>query len=305
MTKAKGLKLFLGMLVANTVGINVIFLTEYFARHSDLQSFLSFSDFILVPTAMGIICARIWRDLQLTNKEYLGYSVLTALLGIAGSAIFLGEGVICLLILSPLLFGLIIGGAFAGKAMFRKNNNTLNVSVVLLMAVLFTVDTLTSKPYEEEVTDVMVIHASPEEVWKHVASFSPITEPPNYFLFKMGMPSPVQSTVDGYYEGAHRKCIFSNGYVFDEVMTTFKPNKNLTFDITNQPRDPEIMGHIDILRGQFLLHNNGDGTTTLTGNSWYRLYVAPAWYYNMWAQSITSNVHIRAMQHIKQLSEAK
>jgi len=303
--KARLSKLVLGMIVANVFGIVVIFLTEYFSRGSDLQGFLSFSDFILVPTAMGIICARFWRDMELTNKQYLWYAILAAVIGIGGSAIFLGEGVICLLILSPLLFGFIIGGVFAGKSLFRKNNNTLNVSVVLLMVILFTVDTLTSKPYEEEVTDVVIVKASPAEVWKHVASFDPITEPPHYFLFKLGMPSPVQSTVDGFYEGAHRKCIFSNGYVFDEVMTTFKPNENLTFDITNQPRDPEIMGHIDILRGQFLLHDNGDGTTTLTGNSWYRLYVAPAWYYNMWAKSITSNVHIRAMQHIKQLSETK
>ncbi|MFD0766004.1 hypothetical protein ACFQZI_14165 [Mucilaginibacter lutimaris] len=117
------------------------------------------------------------------------------------------------------------------------------------------------------------------------------------------MPSPVQSTAEGYYLGAKRKCIFSNGYVFDEKIVTYNENKNLTFDITNQPRDPEIMGHIDILRGQFLLKDNGDGTTTLTGNSWYRLYVFPVWYYDIWAESITRNVHLRVMEHIKHLAE--
>lgn len=63
------------------------------------------------------------------------------------------------------------------------------------------------------------------------------------------------------------------------------------------------MGHIDILKGQFLLKDNGDGTTTLTGNSWYRLYVFPVWYFDIWAESITRNVHLRVMDHIKQLSE--
>lgn len=64
------------------------------------------------------------------------------------------------------------------------------------------------------------------------------------------------------------------------------------------------MGHIDILRGQFILKDNGDGTTTLIGNSWYKLYVFPVWYYDIWEKSITRNVHWRVMEHIKQLSEA-
>lgn len=84
---------------------------------------------------------------------------------------------------------------------------------------------------------------------------------------------------------------------------TYRPHHNLTFEIVGQPQDPEIMGHIDILRGQFLLKDNGDGTSTLVGNSWYRLYVFPTWYYDMWARSITRNVHLRVMEHIRTLSE--
>ena len=86
---------------------------------------------------------------------------------------------------------------------------------------------------------------------------------------------------------------------------TYEPGKDLTFDIVHQPRDPEIMGHVDILRGQFLLKDNGNGTTTVTGNSWYKLYVFPTWYYDLWAESIVRNVHIRVMEHIKELSEKK
>gem|GEM_PF-1743473 len=39
---------------------------------------------------------------------------------------------------------------------------------------------------------------------------------------------------------------------FDEKIVSYKPPQDLTFDIVKQPRDPEIMGHIDILRGQFI-----------------------------------------------------
>ena len=189
--------------------------------------------------------------------------------------------------------------------MFEKNNQNLNVSILSLLFVLFVVDSLSVHQYENLVSDEIVINAPVQEVWKHVVSFEKIKNPNTYWLFQIGMPSPMQTTVDGNYLGANRKCIFSNGYIFDEKIVTYKPNQDLTFDIVNQPKDPEIMGHIDILSGQFILKDNGNGTTTLTGNSWYKLHVFPIWYYDIWAKSITRNVHLRVMDHIQQLSERK
>ena len=213
------------------------------------------------------------------------------------------EGVICLVIVSPLIFGFVITGAFIGRAMFKRNDTTLNASIITLLLFVFIVDSLSKHNYQNMVSDTVIVNAPPNKVWKNVAAFKKIKQKNTFWLFRMGMPSPMETTVDGNYVGAGRKCIFSNGYVFGERIATYDSLKNLTFDIVNQPRDPEIMNHIDILRGQFLLKDNGNGTTTLTGNSWYKLYVFPVWYYDIWAQSITRNVHLRVMQHIKELSE--
>ena len=299
-------KLITGIIVANVFAMLMIGFTKWLSSQAVIADFAGvfvFSDFIIVPVIMGIIAAYCWRDLNLTSGQYVVHSIYNSLVAIAGAYFFLNEGYICLIIVCPLLMGFTIGGAFIGKVMFRKNKNTLNVSIIALLLVIITIDSLTVKPYENMVSDVMIINAPPKKVWQYVVAYEPIKAKENYWLFRAGMPSPVQSTVDGYCEGAGRKCIFSNGYVFDEKMTVYEPGKDLTFDITRQPRDPEIMGHIDILRGQFLLKDNGDGTTTLTGNSWYRLYVFPAWYFDTWASGITRNVHLRVMEHIKILSE--
>lgn len=264
---------------------------------------LVYAEFVILPLLMGIISVWCWKSLNLTGKQLTGYSCLNGFLAILLSAVFLGEGAICLLIVSPLILCFVITGAFMGRTMFRKKNNYVNMSIVSLLFVLFITDSISIPHYENLVSDVVTIDASPEEVWKHVVAFDGIEEENEFWLFRIGMPMPVAATVNGYYEGAERKCIFSNGYTFDEKIVTYQPEHNLTFDIVNQPKDPEIMGHIDILKGQFLLKDNGDGTTTLTGNSWYRLYVFPVWYYDIWAESITRNVHLRVMQHIKQLSE--
>lgn len=266
---------------------------------------LVFSEFVIVPVLMGVISAWCWKNLGTKGKVLTGYSVLNALAAILLSSIFLGEGVICLIIVSPLVMGFVITGAFIGRTMFRKNNTTLNVSILSLLFVLFVADSISKPHYENMVSDVVVINATPQEVWKHVVAFEKIEAEDEFWLFEIGMPKPVAASVDGHYEGAGRKCIFSNGYIFDEKIITYQPGRDLTFNIIDQPKDPEIMGHIDILKGQFLLRDNGDGTTTLTGNSWYRLYVFPVWYYDIWAKSITRNVHLRVMDHIKHLSEKK
>lgn len=82
-----------------------------------------------------------------------------------------------------------------------------------------------------------------------------------------------------------------------------EPNRELTFDIVRQPQHPELFGHIDIQRGQFILHDNGDGTTTLEGSSWYRLYVQPSPYFRLWSDTIVRQVHVRVLDHIRELSE--
>lgn len=292
-----------GFALSNGFAIIVMAISRYTNIFAGGPNVIFWAEFIVVPILMGIISAWCWRNADLGSRKLTAYCIYNIGITIILSGIFLGEGVICLIIVSPLLFAFVVIGAFSGRAMFKKNNNTLNLSIVTALIALFIMDGYSKHYYVNEVTDQVVIHAPVEKVWPYVVAYDRIKEQPKYWLFKIGMPSPVQSTATGYYAGAGRKCIFSNGYTFDEKIVTYDVNHNLTFDITNQPRDPEIMGHIDILRGQFLLHDNGNGTTTVTGNSWYRLYVFPAWYYDIWAKSITRNVHIRVMEHIKEICE--
>jgi hypothetical protein len=294
-------KLLQGLIISNVVVLIIIWINNML--HSQKDGILVFSEFVILPLLMGVISAWFWRDLNLKSRSIIWYSILNGFLAILLSYIFLREGTICLIIVSPLIFAFVITGAFIGKAMFRKNNQTLNVSIVSILLLVFTVDSISDHHYRNMVSDEMIVKATPEKIWKNVVAFEKIKQPNAYWLFKAGMPSPMQTTVTAYKKGAGRKCIFSNGYVFEEKIVTFDVNKDLTFDITGQPKDPEIMGHINIERGQFLLKDNGDGTTTLVGNSWYSLKVFPIWYYDLWAESITRNVHLRVMDHIKALSE--
>ena len=215
------------------------------------------------------------------------------------------EGVICLVIVSPLLLSFVFLGSLLGRWLFGRMNDRLNLSLIPLTLALLAWDALTPHHYENAVSDTLVIHAPPSQVWAHLAAVPPIPEKPDFWLFRMGLPYPTQATVAGAGVGARRRCVFSHDDVFEERITEWQPDHRLTFDVTSQPRDPEILGHARVLRGRFDLHDNGDGTTTLTGTSWYELYVYPSWYYDIWARSIARQVHVRVMRHIQDLSEQR
>ncbi|TWI97097.1 hypothetical protein JN11_03557 [Mucilaginibacter frigoritolerans] len=291
-----------GFIISNFFAVGLIGISKYLLSKGGQPTFV-FSEFVIIPILMGMICAWFWKDLNLPGRKRALYACLDIFFALTFSYIFLGEGVICLVIVSPLIFGFLMLGVFVGFKLFKRHDENLNVSVIAILIFVFVNDSLSKHNYQNMVSDTITIHAPPAKVWKNVVAFEKIKQENKYWLFRIGMPSPMQTTVTGYYKGAGRKCIFSNGYTFGEKIITYDETHDLTFDIVDQPRDPEIMNHIDILRGQFLLKDNGNGTTTLTGNSWYKLYVFPTWYYDIWAQSITRNVHLRVMEHIKQISE--
>ena len=214
---------------------------------------------------MGIINAYFWRKHRVTVGPSFGYAFLNLVVALIYSYFMMGEGYICIIIVAPLIYLFILIGVLLGKAMFKKQQKTVNISILAAMTGLITLNIITAEPNESQVTDRILIHAKPEVVWQHVAAFSPIESKPEYWLFKIGLPSPVQSTVEGNYVGADRKCIFSNGIVFDEKITEYEENRKLTFAITKLPEDPEIIG-IKLSKGQFILEDNGDGTTTLVGS---------------------------------------
>lgn len=298
-----------GLLAANLsaavlIGLTLLVSASHTAASSDAGGVLVSSDFVLVPFVMGLVSAFFWKSLTLTTMEYFLYSLLNSACGIVCGGLFMGEGVICLLIVSPLLIAFVFSGALTGRWLFRFNSNRLNFSLIPLALALLTADVLSPHHYENAITDTVVIHAPPALVWSHLAAVPLIPERPNYWLFRLGLPYPTNATVTGQGVGATRQCVFSRHCVFQEKIVAWDPGRRLTFDVTAQPRDPEILGHARVRRGQFLLRDNHDGTTTLIGTSWYELYVYPSWYYDLWASAIARQVHLRVMDHIKTLSEA-
>ncbi len=277
-----------GFASSNAVGLLAMVITPFLIgklhslfslqTSSDVAAVYGVATFLAIPLAMGIVSAWIWQPLKLTSRQLIECSAGNTALAIFGSAFVLREGVICLAMASLLFFGIIYLGCLLGNKLYERNQRHVQVSLLPLFALCLFLDSRSSDTINV-VTDEDTIRANPTQVWKNVNSFPPITSAPNYWLFKVGMPMPIVSRLHGARVGAKRECILTGNLVFDERVTVWKPPQQLTFDIVHQPEHPELTGHFKLVRGEFRLRANENGTTTLTGTSWYKLNVRPLWYF--------------------------
>ena len=293
-------------LVANSIGGVLLVLLNWFVRahlQDDISTLVLWPSFFLLPFLIGLLAAWFWRGL---NRS-LGWSFLDALwvtlLGLVAAAVVLREGTVCIMIVSPALYVFVLCGVLLGRIWFRPNYSRLHLTIFPLLALLTLGESVYHSERQAVVTDRILIHAPPAQVWPHVLAFPEIPDPPSYWIFRLGLPYPTSTTNGGNFVGADRQCIFSNGVVIKERVAEFVPNEKLTFDVAEQPTDPEAYGHITLHRGQFVLQDNHDGTTTLIGSSWYTLHVRPRWYFDVWTRDMSRAVHLRVMRHIKRLSE--
>lgn len=105
----------LGYVVSNFTAFIIIGITAMLKPDAGV---LVFSEFVIIPMLMGIISAWFWRKLDLSSSQLVGYSLTNTVIAILMSAVFLREGIVCLVIVSPLLVAFILAGAFMGRNMF-------------------------------------------------------------------------------------------------------------------------------------------------------------------------------------------
>jgi len=301
------LTLLIGMGVANLVGGVLCFGATKLSEvvRGTTEGWLIWPSFILLPLLVGLIAAWFYRELNRSVAITFLDALWVSFVGLGAAAIVLREGVVCLVIVFPALYILVLTGLLLGRIWFRPDFSKLQLSIFPLLALLIATDVLSSATERAMVRDEILIRATPDKVWPHVLAFPEIPERPDYWIFRLGLPYPTQTTNGGNFVGADRQCMFSDGIVIKERVAEFIPGEKLAFDIVEQPTHPEAYGHITLHRGEFVLRDNGNGTTTLIGSSWYTLHVRPLWYFDLWTRDMTRAVHLRVMNHVRRLAEEK
>src|SRR6202035_3034031 len=122
---------------------------------------------ILVPMAMGVVAAHVWRKLSLSLLESLLWWTITSLLAPLGAFLVWREGAVCCLIGFPILYGSGFTGVVIGRVWF-KSSMAMNLSIFPLLFLAVLVEGKARADRESVMTDSVLVDAPVAEVWKHV-----------------------------------------------------------------------------------------------------------------------------------------
>lgn len=275
--------------------------------------------FVALPFTLGFAAAFIYGFRQPRSlKGCVGVACLSvALLGTALMAVAL-EGVICLIMATPIALPLAAFGGLCGYQVRRRRFQTdsrVLLSALLLFApgVEWMEHLSPTPPPTFVVRTSLDIQAPPEKVWQQVVAFSEIA-PPTEWMFRAGIAYPIRAEMLGSGGGAERHCVFSTG-AFVEPIEVWDEPRLLKFSVTSNPPPmeewtpyshidpPHLHGFLVSEGGQFLLTPLANGGTRLEGTTWYRHGLWPAQYWSLWSDAIIHRIHLRVLRHIRDEAE--
>lgn len=323
-----GFRDFLGWIIPDhPVGAAAVALlvTTPFAVGVTLLSVNSFKNygwglFVGLPFCLGFTSVLIYgfhRPRKLGSC--IAVSVLTVILVGLALLAFAFEGIICLMMAAPLAAAVAMMGGVIGYFIQRGPRHTLGSAgvysiLVFALPLFISIESLTQTgPELLEVKSSVIINAPPERVWPNVISFAELP-PPDEFIFTTGVAYPIRAQIQGAGPGAVRYCEFSTG-AFVEPIEVWDEPRLLKFSVVGQPaamhelspygeiHPTHLDNYLSSEAGQFLLIQLPDGTTKLEGTTWYRNRFWPELYWQLWSDHIIHRIHLRVLNHIKQIAE--
>ena len=276
--------------------------------------------FFATPFAMGIVTTLVSnRGPVRTLGSTIALAVLTVFATGAALLLFALEGVLCLLMATPIAIAVATVGAMVAWAIIRQTRHgaqqQLQVLGIFLVGLpgLAGLEAKIANPMLHEAVSVREINAPPSVVWRHVVGFSELPPPPEWF-FRLGVAYPMRARIQGEGVGAVRNCEFSTG-PFVEPITRWEPGARLSFDVRSQPPSmtelspyrhvnaPHLEGYMVSRRGEFRLTALPGGRTRLEGSTWYTMAIFPESYWVVPAELLLHAIHDRVLAHVADLSE--
>ncbi len=275
--------------------------------------------FVGVPFVMGLASVLVYGVRERRSlAECVVVSVLSAFVAAVALLAVALEGVICLVMAAPLAGVLALIGGLVGYVIqagsWQRESGRVMCAAVLAVPVVLGAEKLEQAPAPLlEVISAVEVNAPPERVWEHVVTFLDLP-PPTEFLFRAGVAYPMRAEIQGRGVGAVRHCVFSTG-PFVEPIEVWDEPRLLKFSVTQNPapmqewtpyrnvHPPHLDGFLASSGGQFRLEPLPGGRTRLEGTTWYRHHMWPVSYWQAWSDFIIHRIHLRVLNHVKQLAE--
>lgn len=284
---------------------------------------LSLAFLFLVPVALGVLT--ITFSSERTRRSVAAWIFLpwvSCFLLMAAVAALPWEGTICLVLAAPIFLTMsTVGGVIAGSAFRSKSRSVppvLPSVVAALMPFFFApVESRLPTPTRERtVTNEVLIDAPPEVVWRNLVRVPEIQPSERAFsaFHAIGIPRPLEASIDREGLGALRTARFAGGVTFEETITEWEGERRLGFDIAVDPdsiRSDVLDEHVrvggpyfDVLHGGFVLERAAGGRTRLVLSSRHRLSTRLNAYAGIFSDAIMRDLQVGICRVIKARSEA-
>lgn len=271
--------------------------------------------FVLTPFTVGLttgylVNRRELRSMRATN----GLVLLAAALGCFGLILFALEGLICLILASPLGALLAIAGGALGRRTARLGKDPAGpLYCVVLLPMMFAADAISPPEALMLTNESVVIHAPASRVWEAVTSDDPISQQPT-LAGELGLAYPERGELLGRGVGAVRHGYFSTG-IAQEKVTEWQPGRTLGFVVLRQPpamtemstyahvHAPHLNGYFETGETRFEIEPITSNTSKLTILAAHQLRIDPIIYWEPIARWAAASNTQRVLRDLKVKAE--
>lgn len=260
---------------------------------SSVEGPMSVAFLVGTPFIVGAITIYGYRGPSLKVSQMLFLPWVTTCLMLLGTAIALLEGSICIAIMTPLFLACSsLGGIFMGGCLhFAKSNTKPLLSIAFLpYLILFSEGSLSLKEETIQISESVVVEASPNQIWNEIMSAKEIQseELPLSITHLIGVPKPLEG-LNRITDGVEvRYSLWERGVNFKAVVKESIKDKYIkweySFDEKSFPKG-SMDDHIAIGGKYFDLHNTSftltpleEDKTKLTIHANYRINSAINFY---------------------------
>jgi hypothetical protein len=237
-------------------------------------------------------------------------------LALGGIALILAalEGLICIVLASPLAAGVALIGGLLGRsiALATRRPPRQMAPALAILPLLFALEHAFQPATSFNTIQSITIAAPAEAVWRSVLHMERIDEP-LALPYRFGVAYPVRGEVLGEGVGALRRGEFSTGTAIERV-TEWTPNRRLAFVVeTDIPamhelspyehvHAPHVIGYFTTRTTSFELTPR-NGAVELTLRSSHEIRLDPLLYWMPFARWMIAENNARVLAHVKRQAE--
>jgi len=285
------------------------------------EGLVGFSFLLVLPAVLSAFVAYVadpWAERPLRFYLLIPFWIILAVMVISGP--LLKEGVICILMLSPLwMVSGMIGTGIAWKVRNRVNRGKTYCAALLALPLLaMQVEPHIPIPVSHaSVSRSIIVNASPQRLWPLLEGVPDVQPTEGRWTIAhnlIRLPRPVGAHLAGSGIGADRHAEWSGHIRFRESITRWEPGRHIGWafhfddksgwDITDHHLMPDGP-HMVIESGGYSMEPLAPGRTRLTLETRYRMHSLLSGYAALWGELFLGDLENNVLTIIRDRAERR